>query len=784
MAFSGRGRDARVARRFGAAALVALVIVGLSAGVGVASAAAPPTTYKLLDLGVLPTTDTGPWFLSPNSDLLLDASNGKLWNFSSGTPQATQYAVPAGFVAYAINNSGTVVGTESGPGGTLAGTWTRGTFTPMASSTETVPVGNGSTSWTLTMTAANTTLLDIDNAGDTVGWSGPQCSCAVDTVAVETSGTGGPRVLGRIPSSDENINCEGDDFYAEVAYAFDTGGTVFGGVCWAPIGGAVILNGTNTPVQMPDPPLLTPQAGLPQSYPDAQQVNALGHMVYTERGNPPGGFFWNGSKTISAPAFLPAINDSDFAPDGTKAGEDGAVDAVLWSPAAPTGTDVPIDVPDALSSEDITIGDIDDANDLVGTAYPANAPGEGPLHLVLAVPGCGSGPAQDIGAADAEAHAATAGSCDLKVTVKPLQHSRSGLSRDPVSDASFIDDSSEKCQSGCTDLQVTVKDPVTRKPVKNATVSASVTQITGGIPAYPSGHPSPGFLCNAAHPTRCGSGNFISGLKTNKKGQLKLLYWAPGLIDDESTILTVKASESCNTSACSAGHKSGEADKTLSVSRNLIYRHEMPLSLEQAKDLAEWTESGGLKHLARTVGFKKLVTTSVEHLIEEEKAAEHAAEGVEGVLEIAEFGTELWEQQGFMALFMDGLKLSGTGLGDAPDDRTVSAIPGQEFQKPFAAKGNVLGLGTTGILWKLGLTYARLQDEHELKDQTINLYVYEVSYCEQGSECGPGYHDRKGIRPYLYLELTSEHSNIEHSFADAIVVPYNARAWMETQFGR
>jgi hypothetical protein len=64
----------------------------------------------------------------------------------------------------------------------------------------------------------------------------------------------------------------------------------------------------------------------------------------------------------------------------------------------------------------------------------------------------------------------------------------------------------------------------------------------------------------------------------------------------------------------------------------------------------------------------------------------------------------------------------------------------------------------------------------------VHLTAFEVSYCQQGKECGPGYHDRKGITPYLDLELTSStHDDVVFPFTQA-VTPYNARAWMTTQF--
>jgi hypothetical protein len=47
----------------------------------------------------------------------------------------------------------------------------------------------------------------------------------------------------------------------------------------------------------------------------------------------------------------------------------------------------------------------------------------------------------------------------------------------------------------------------------------------------------------------------------------------------------------------------------------------------------------------------------------------------------------------FEWLFLAGLKLSPTGLGHAPDESVVSAIPGDPFEKAFIGAGNLIQLG-------------------------------------------------------------------------------------------
>ncbi|MGO9971507.1 MAG: hypothetical protein ACLP01_01490 [Solirubrobacteraceae bacterium] len=71
----------------------------------------------------------------------------------------------------------------------------------------------------------------------------------------------------------------------------------------------------------------------------------------------------------------------------------------------------------------------------------------------------------------------------------------------------------------------------------------------------------------------------------------------------------------------------------------------------------------------------------------------------------------------------------------------------------------------------------------------MHLRVYEVSYCQQGLDCGPGYqglapahHGADGIQPYLYFEFTADAGGYL-PFADSFITPYNAEAWLFSQFG-
>jgi hypothetical protein len=323
-------------------------------------------------------------------------------------------------------------------------------------------------------------------------------------------------------------------------------------------------------------------------------------------------------------------------------------------------------------------------------------------------------------------------------------------------------------------------------------VSASVTPISSkDIPSYPSGDAGDGYLCDGANPRRCGSGRLITGLRTNSSGHLRLRYWAPGLIADGQMKITAKATEACHKSGCP---KAGQfTTKDLTVSRNLIYRHNATLSAAEAGELANWAD-GDLFGFGAKQSVEIGLNRYLDALVKAEKLAEHGAEklgeGLEriaGLLEIAEVASSQWEQQGFMALFFEKFGLSGTGLGRAPEGSVVSAAPSGAFQIALAGDGIApLRLAQKGVLWNYGAALAFLRDEHssEFGAQFIHLYVYEVSYCAQGEDCGPEYYGSKGIHPYLEFQFVADHSRIAQTFESHFLTPYNAQAWMDTQFGR
>ena len=130
--------------------------------------------------------------------------------------------------------------------------------------------------------------------------------------------------------------------------------------------------------------------------------------------------------------------------------------------------------------------------------------------------------------------------CGLTVVVKPLEkQNRAGLTDDSGT-PTFFGGRNGACSSGCVDVLVTVLDH--NKPLGGARVSATVTKpITSGIAPYPAGvTPEGNYLCAQATPTNCDA-DLRTGLTTDSKGHVRLLYWAPGLDADGTATITARA---------------------------------------------------------------------------------------------------------------------------------------------------------------------------------------------------------------------------------------------------
>ena len=127
------------------------------------------------------------------------------------------------------------------------------------------------------------------------------------------------------------------------------------------------------------------------------------------------------------------------------------------------------------------------------------------------------------------------GGCPLDVQVTVLETLRSGLAVDdgfrkegPVnftipsySNAGSVytepGEAGQKCESGCANVLVTVTDPLTSKAVVGAKVTATVDPIDVH-------HYGDEFLCAQSDEAHVPCGTELSGLVTDQKGQIHLIY--------------------------------------------------------------------------------------------------------------------------------------------------------------------------------------------------------------------------------------------------------------------
>jgi hypothetical protein len=366
----------------------------------------------------------------------------------------------------------------------------------------------------------------------------------------------------------------------------------------------------------------------------------------------------------------------------------------------------------------------------------------------------------------------------------------------------------KECLSGCADLLVTVTDPTKRdkhgRPlaVKGASVSASVTPLVANttqaagapspeaVPTYPSGGAKAreGYLCEALDPANCGT--YIAGMKTDAAGHVLLRYWAPGLIFTATTRITADARirGAGGACGCTLGTRFGTwTIDPFTVEKHLIYSEQGPFDFGNAQALAEWTKPGGVIALVKNPVFQKAIEVALKG-VEALEPIGLAAEAAQSVVEMDEAQKE---EAGFAALILTiahNNPLHPFGLGSGSDNGEPSRLFDPAFEELLLAKN-------TGLLWRYGHA---LSEAGVLRDdQLVKLEVYEISYCQQGGDCGPGYYvgdttttRLTGIHPYLFLVLRSEDLPNPHvfggphpTFAGAVFVPYNAEAWMSNQFG-
>jgi hypothetical protein len=302
----------------------------------------------------------------------------------------------------------------------------------------------------------------------------------------------------------------------------------------------------------------------------------------------------------------------------------------------------------------------------------------------------------------------------------------------------------------------------------------------------------------------------LLSLKANGSGQVQLRYWAPGVTAQASTKLVVRVQgTTCGAGACSNKLRYGHVTETLTVQpRVLIGSVAAPasalLTFDQRYELPRWaTYSDGWLGWLYNKEAGDLVTTAIEFLFTEEGVAAYGAlQDVETAV-----GTKDAATVGFVAMLLNHFMMAEAGLGVTSTDTATELFPPIGDYSFYQAAGDMVrDFGKA--LDKIPNDFTQVVDPSTGKTTStytaqsnpmMTLRVYEVSFCEQGSQCGPGYDCGGttlrcgGTQPYLDLVFSAKRAG-DYGFwpsspryydipvfSQELVVPYRADSWMADQ---
>jgi hypothetical protein len=411
---------------------------------------------------------------------------------------------------------------------------------------------------------------------------------------------------------------------------------------------------------------------------------------------------------------------------------------------------------------------------------------------------------------------AEAGSCPLTVAVTTQGPSRSGLAIDndepnygPINftaetnNTKFTEPVSagQRCESGCTNVLITVTDPKTKKPVTDATVEAKVSLT--GAPERTFGTE---FICEQSVATVPKCGTDLQNLSTDAKGQVHLLYWAPGFVPDDTSSdlvasIDATAKETCAPSSCPAKEREGTGALSVATQPYVIYHAKGQLSAAQVKVLIDLsTEHSITIDPADTLALHQMTEPAVEFLEATEReglanlARLPAAYG-EAIVEVVEMGQAIaayGKAAPLMVIFLKALNLSPIGINDPPFKKSAAGSGTDAFM-------NLIG-GGLGSFSPLAQKWTLARDGEALAEQmrqtpsvfatppeNIDLKVYEVSHCDDSNpNCGPGYSGSTGIEPEICFSFEGS-DRIPSPKLDWNYVfcakTYDPVAWVESQQG-
>jgi hypothetical protein len=328
----------------------------------------------------------------------------------------------------------------------------------------------------------------------------------------------------------------------------------------------------------------------------------------------------------------------------------------------------------------------------------------------------------------------------------------------------------QRCMSGCANLLVTVVDPHTGDPVPDATVTATLGQL-GAAKSISGALAGEQFLClQSDHPGANSCGTSLSSL-SNAKGQLYLIYWAPGETAMSTSSISVTA-QKCS-SSCTAGQQEGSAQTGVTIMPYTIYEHDDgTISAAEIKSLITAVGEGKLYNKNHEAASEEGFELAIHWLASQDKAAKKLVSTVLGpvgyslikLVEVAQLLAEahsgLKEEQMLVAALLEAVDMPGIGMFDEPFERDIPAEPNSYLrQAVISGLGLADGIGGgSGVLWDLGKAlieqYSSISKSFAVQPEHVDVKVDEISSCNSARpDCGPGYPSQSGIRPRLCLIL-------------------------------
>ncbi len=386
-----------------------------------------------------------------------------------------------------------------------------------------------------------------------------------------------------------------------------------------------------------------------------------------------------------------------------------------------------------------------------------------------------------------EPHAASAPSCKLNVAISAPKQITAGLKNfRPEGGVSFVDGAASTCASGCANITVTVTDPAKKgAAVQGALVTATISATAqSAIPAYPGGKPD-AYICSQGH---CKAGTSLHNLVTDQNGQVRVVFWTPGLINVATTRFVARVIEHCSgsDSTTSCQNKEGVNSASIVVTPDTFLDATNTLSPEEVAELITWSgaaPSSRLKGLTKDLGREALIK-ALEHNLEvaENEGGAAFTKWLGLVFGAVLEGLEFKESLGAMDMMFAKFGVPGVGLGyTAKDVQQISAGPSHSFVDAFVGNQH-LGVGPAGVVFKYAQALASFDAQHGIGgDQQIHMKIYDVSYCPFGGGC-PSYPDSI-IPSYLYIQFWSTEDDnglAVNGWHFDLLTQYQAQAWTRT----